>query len=177
MRHGPRARTRWSLLQADKNKTPEERKAALAKAKKDQQAIMCAICRQGDRPAQARFPMSPALALLHVLFVPTPCLRFALPPLPNRPTAGFMVTSTAAALRTHAESKHPKEDPLRCFPSLATMPGGTGAAAEQPGAAAAAPAAAAAKPKPKPKKQDDLNELLSAGLAGAKKKVPAKPKK
>eukprot|EP00617_Octactis_speculum_P022879 CAMPEP_0185768228 /NCGR_PEP_ID=MMETSP1174-20130828/48320_1 /TAXON_ID=35687 /ORGANISM="Dictyocha speculum, Strain CCMP1381" /LENGTH=139 /DNA_ID=CAMNT_0028452819 /DNA_START=39 /DNA_END=458 /DNA_ORIENTATION=+ len=81
----------------------------------------------------------------------------------------FMCTAKPVQLLTHAGSKHPKEDPLRCFPCIPQM--------ERDIAAAEAKAAAeAAKPKKKApkKKKASTNDLLLAGLAsapGAKKKA------
>ena len=69
-----------ALAKAAANKTPEERKAAAAKAKADSEAVQCAICKQG-----------------------------------------FMVTAKVKQLMIHCESKHAKEDPLKCFPCIPKM--------------------------------------------------------
>ena len=116
-----------ALKKAALNKSPEERKAAAAKAKADSEAVKCTICMQA-----------------------------------------FMCTAKSMQLRAHVDSKHAKEDPLKCFPCIPRM--------EE--AEAALAAAAAAKPPPpkkdaakkKSSKGGDVNALLMEGLSVGKKK-------
>lgn len=76
----------------------------------------------------------------------------------------FLISSTPAVLFNHVKSKHDKFDkePDKCFPSLK----GFDPNAPAP-AAAVAPVAAKKKPVAA-KKDDGLNDLLAAGLAGGK---------
>ena len=77
---------------------------------------------------------------------------------------GFMVTAKVVQLMAHIESKHPKEEPSKCFPAIDAM-------REREAAAATAAAAPAAKPKKKKAvKKEGLDDLLNAGLEGSGKK-------
>ncbi len=117
-----------ALAKAAANKTPEERKAAAAKAKADSEAVQCAICKQG-----------------------------------------FMVTAKVKQLMIHCESKHAKEDPLKCFPCIPKMQ-----AAEDALAAGAGASGGAAPKKKKAVKKESLDDLLGAGLETGKKKKAGK---
>merc|ERR1712232_1507570 len=46
----------------------------------------------------------------------------------------FMVTAKAKELRLHCDAKHPKEDPVKCFPELPEMEGTVASASVEDGA-------------------------------------------
>mmetsp|Transcript_713 Transcript_713/g.898 ORF Transcript_713/g.898 Transcript_713/m.898 type:complete len:128 (-) Transcript_713:269-652(-) len=77
----------------------------------------------------------------------------------------FMVSSTDKALFMHVTSKHDKltSEPEKCFPRLKGYDPNA-----PPAPAPAAPAPVKKKAAPK-KKDDDLGDLLAAGLKGKKK--------
>ena len=115
---------RVAVIRDAANKSPEERKAAAAKAKADSEAVKCAICKQG-----------------------------------------FMCTAKVKQLMIHVESKHAKEDPLKCFPCIPAMQAAEDALAAGGGAAEAKPVK-----KKKPAKKESLGDLLAAGGVEVKKK-------
>jgi len=81
----------------------------------------------------------------------------------------FMCTAKSAQLRAHVDSKHAKEDPLKCFPSIPAMEAAEAAAAAT--AAAKPPMPKKDAPKKASKKGGDLDALLMEGLnVGGKKK-------
>lgn len=75
----------------------------------------------------------------------------------------FMTIAKDELLYNHVQARHEKLEPEKCFPRL------KGYDPSKPPAPAPAPVVAKKKAPPK-KKENDVADLLSAGLAGAKSK-------
>ena len=83
----------------------------------------------------------------------------------------FMVNAKPPVLYLHVTSKHPAgTDPVACFDSLKGFDPNDPKGLNKPAAAAGGPV----KPKKSKKKEENLEDLLDAGLNMGKKKKPGK---